>query len=275
MGSTTRAPAGAHRIQVGSGPRPIPGFVNVEPRRIGKDSRKGHAADLSFAPDGTVDVLFNNAVFEHLYVGQQLRALREWKRVLAPEGVVACIGIPDFESIVRRYLAGKDGDGGALDLSDVYRYTHGDPEQGTLVDWGTWRPDRNLDRAPKEWLPQLHKSLFDAATLGGLFETVGLVPTIIRYRHPADRYEITIGAIAGHRAIDPVPALREIPGIEQFVDLDTVRVVEGSWTADPMARRARIEDAGRYGVVERAARRTRRTYRSARAIVSRGLRRAT
>src|SRR6478752_6702851 len=80
----------------------------------------------------------------------------------------------------------------------VYRYTHGEPEVGTLVDWGTWRPDRNLDRAPKEWLPQLHKSLFDAATLGGLFEAAGLAPTIIRYRHPADRVDLTIGAIAGH-----------------------------------------------------------------------------
>lgn len=264
------------QIQVGSGPKPIPGFVNVEPRRIGKESRKGHAADLGFAADGTVDVLFNNAVFEHLYVGQQLRALREWNRVLAPDGMIVCIGIPDFESIVRCYLAGKDATGpGRLDLSDVYRYTHGDPEQGTLVDWARWRPDRNLDRAPKEWLPQLHKSLFDATTLGGLFEHAGLVPSVIRYRHPSDAHDITIGVVAGHHALDPADGLAAVPGIDQFVVVDSVQVVRATWSADPMARRARIEDAGRYGLVERTVRRTRRTYRSARAVVGRSLSRAS
>lgn len=251
------------------------GFVNVEPRLIGKGSRKGHAADLRFAPDGSVDVLFNNAVFEHLYVGQQLRALREWRRVLAPDGAIVCIGIPDFESIVRAYLAGKDEPGPAtLDLSDVYRYTHGDPEGGTLVDWAKWRPDRHLDRAPKEWLPQLHKSLFDATTLGGLFETAGLIPTVIRYLHPADTMPLTIGVIAGHQTVDVDAGLAAIPGIDDFVVAGSVRTVEGTWASDPMARRALMEENGRYSAVERSARWTRRTYRSARAVMGRTLSRA-
>ena len=92
------------KIQVGSGPKPLSGFVNVEPRPIGAGSQKGHAADLRFARDQSVEVLFSNAVVEHLYLGQQVGALREWTRVLAPDGVIVCIGIPDFEVIARLYL---------------------------------------------------------------------------------------------------------------------------------------------------------------------------
>lgn len=260
------------RIQIGSGPKPLEGFTNVEPRPIGAGSRKGHAADLGFACDGSVDVIFNNAVFEHLYVGQQVSALREWRRVLADDGVVVCIGIPDFETIARLYLAAVSDPGAPeFDLSDVYRFTHGDPEQGTLVNWQRWRPDRHLDRAPKEWLPQLHKALFDAPNLARLFELAGFDATIIRYRFPTDDHDLTIGAVAGRQPQPVGTSLARVPGVERFVDLATVEVVRVPEGSSAMARQAAAEDRGRYGSVERAARQVRRTYRSTRAVLARTL----
>jgi hypothetical protein len=86
-----------------------PGGVPECRRSIGRDSRRGHAGDLSFASDGTVEVLFSHAVFEHVYPAHRLTVLREWRRVVAPEGVIICLGLPDFEAIAKAYLAGGPG----------------------------------------------------------------------------------------------------------------------------------------------------------------------
>jgi hypothetical protein len=265
------------KIQVGSGPKALPGFVNVEPRPLGAGSKKGHAADLGFADDRSVDVLFSNAVFEHLYLGQQVGALREWSRVLAPDGVIVCIGIPDFEVIARLYLerATPGSVSERFDLFEVYRYTHGDPEQGTTVNWSRWRPDRNLNQAPKEWLPQLHKSLFDAPTLAALFGVTGLEVALIRYCHPTDAHRLNLGAIAAHTMPDIDAAMARVPGIEQFLVASSIERLQILPDANGIAYRAVLESEGRFGAVERAARRVRRSYRSIRAFSAKGRRHAS
>jgi hypothetical protein len=259
------------RVQVGSGAEVLPGFVNVEPRPLGARARKGHAADLGFAGNESVDVLFSNAVFEHLYLGQQIGALREWRRVLAPDGVVVCIGIPDFEVIARLYLDGATPGSVSerFDLFEVYRYTHGEPEQGTHVNWSRWQPDRHLNRAPHEWLPQLHKSLFDAPTLSGLFDAAGLQAAVIRYCHPSDTYRLNLGAIAGHAPPNIDDALARIPGIERFLVLSTVERLEVAPDVGGIAKRAVFESEARVGALHRAARQARRSYRSIRALGTR------
>lgn len=113
---------------------------------------------------------------EHLYLQQVPFALAEWARVLSPSGSLVVLGIPDFETIARLYLEGAPGIlTERFDLFHVYNYTHGRPEMECRTNWKTWDPVRNLDTAPPGWLPQLHKAIYDSATLYALFDHVDVV----------------------------------------------------------------------------------------------------
>lgn len=50
------------------------------------------AADLSFAPDQTIDFVASSHVFEH--ITNPLKAITEWKRVLKPDGIIY-VAVPD------------------------------------------------------------------------------------------------------------------------------------------------------------------------------------
>jgi predicted SAM-dependent methyltransferase len=57
----------------------------------------GDARDLSRFPDGTFDAVYASHVLEHFdYAGSLLEALCEWRRVLAPGGLLY-ISVPNLE----------------------------------------------------------------------------------------------------------------------------------------------------------------------------------
>lgn len=206
------------RVQIGSSHQALPGFTNVDIRPVGENTKRGHAADLSFALDGQITLLFSNALFEHLYLGHQSTALREWRRAVS--GTVVCLGIPNFPEVARRYLEGAPGIlGDTFDLYHVYRYTHGDPEGETYVDWGRVSPSRTRNVAPDEWLPQLHKGIFDPVTVTTLFTQAGFDPVVFEYAFPGEPYRLNLGVVAGS-GLDV--GLDAVPGVERWVDRTTI-----------------------------------------------------
>jgi SAM-dependent methyltransferase len=221
------------RVQIGSGRVVLPGFVNVDIRPLAETDVVGHAGDLRNIADGSVDLLFSHALFEHVFVRQQLSVLREWRRALAGEGLVVCLGVPDFATIAGLYSRRARGVvGERFDLFNVYRYTHGEPEHATDVAWGSWRPDRHPDSAPTGWLPQLHKGLFDAGYLRALFEAAGLAAIVFNYAYPGEEHALNLGAIAVRADARPRPAdpdfvrssLLEVPEVVRFVRLESLAV---------------------------------------------------
>lgn len=214
------------KLNIGAGALRLDGFENVDIRAVGDDVRHGHAGDLSFAADGTVDVLFSHAVFEHVYPAHQLAVLREWRRVLAPGGAVVCLGIPDFEAVAAAYVAGARGaTGPTFDLFEVYRYTHGHPEHQTTVAWPDWDPAEHVDEMPPGYTPQLHKGLFDVRHLSSLLARVGFEASILRYAYPGEAPEISLGFVAGKGCGDHKTAeqrLLAIPDVDRFMRTETL-----------------------------------------------------
>ena len=76
----------------GSGLRP-PGMAKPDWREVRLDADVAvkpdvlaPAHDLSPVADGSMDAVFSSHCIEHLYLDQAVPALREWRRVLTPEG---------------------------------------------------------------------------------------------------------------------------------------------------------------------------------------------
>ena len=174
------------RLHLGCGGDRLPDCINI-------DYRQTPATDLTMdlnvprlAPS-SVALAFSNAFFEHLYRPQRLPHLRRIRESLEAGGVCCYIGVPYFKNIAKFYLEKAPGTlGPVFDLYNVYRYTHGDPEQAR-----GW------------WLGQLHKSLFDEEELSALLNDSGFgSPAMFCYGYPGDSCElpVTMGFYATRHA---------------------------------------------------------------------------
>ena len=56
--------------------------------------------------DKSVDLIYASHVFEYFDREEGLEVLKEWKRVLKPDGVLR-IAVPDFEAMAKLYAQGK------------------------------------------------------------------------------------------------------------------------------------------------------------------------
>lgn len=202
------------RVHLGCGGDKLPGFVNI-------DYRPASAADVvmdlnrpRFAP-GSVAFAFSNAFFEHLYRDSRLPHLRTMHEAIEANGVICYIGVPYFRNIAKLYVERGPGTAGPLfDLFNVYRYTHGNPEQ-----------------APTWWIGQLHKSLFDEEELSSLLNEAGLASHVMfAYAYPDDAnpVSVTMGFYAT-RALSSQETLRKdcLSFLERF---DHNRIVLKSLT---------------------------------------------
>jgi hypothetical protein len=237
-------------IQVGAGGVRLPGFLNVDVRKVDGVDIVGDAADLRTIASGAVETVFGNAVFEHFYVGHHLAALREWKRLLAPDGMIIVIGLPDFATIADLYLKGAAGIvGDRFDLLNVYRYTHGQPEHATAPIWSQWRASE--EGAPDGWLPQLHKCIFDAAYVRDLLEECGLAGTIFNYAYPREEHTLNLGFIAAARPLSDTSAdavrklLARIPDPGKFMRLETLVVSKPNKPQDSLLTLAKELETAR------------------------------
>lgn len=181
------------QVHLGCGDDRVPGFVNVDRRPT---SAADAVMDLDlprFAP-GSIAIAFSNAFFEHLYRDSRLPHLRRILECLAADGLCCYIGIPYFPNVARFYLERAPGTAGPLfDLYNVYRYTHGDPEQ-----------------APSWWLSQVHKSLFDEQELAVLVQESGFASFVMFcYGYPGDATELPVNmGFYASKAVRPAGTLR-------------------------------------------------------------------
>jgi SAM-dependent methyltransferase len=93
------------RLNLGSGPDKIPGWLSVDILGMGADLTWDLRRGVPF-PDGSVHAVFLEHVVEHFALRDVIVLLEECRRVLAPGGIIR-VGVPDFG----RYLESYAGDG--------------------------------------------------------------------------------------------------------------------------------------------------------------------
>jgi len=95
------------RLNLGCGQDIRPGYVNVDVRNLpGVDLVLNLETDNLPYEDNSVDEILAKDVIEHFSFRNIEKVLREWHRVLKPEGLLT-IQTPDFEQIVAKFNSGQ------------------------------------------------------------------------------------------------------------------------------------------------------------------------
>lgn len=94
-------------LNLGCGDKYVKGFLNIDGNVFRKkdmwlDLRNG----LSL-PDLSVDAIYSCHVFEHFYIDELQRILKECHRVLEPQGGIRIL-VPSLEQAISAYLAGNN-----------------------------------------------------------------------------------------------------------------------------------------------------------------------
>jgi predicted SAM-dependent methyltransferase len=95
---------GELRLNLGSGPRKVPGWVSVDILGMGAELPWDLRRGVPF-PDASAQAVFLEHVLEHFSLGDGLELLEDCRRVLVPGGIIR-VGVPDFG----RYLESYSGD---------------------------------------------------------------------------------------------------------------------------------------------------------------------
>ena len=142
------------KLHLGCGPKILDGYINIDLYNIQADLML-NITELSYFESNSVDEIFMNAVFEHLYTFEQIPALTEWFRILKKGGKIIINSTPDFDAVIKAYVDKTKGNCKEIfDLSEVSRYTHG-------------------EYLEENKLGQIHKDIFTKDKMKNLFEKVG------------------------------------------------------------------------------------------------------
>ena len=95
----------ALKLNLGSGDRPLPGFVNVDalPTARGVDVVADISQRLPFE-GGSASVVYASHLLEHFPHARTVDVLKEWRRVLEPGGRLL-VAVPDLQAIARLLIA--------------------------------------------------------------------------------------------------------------------------------------------------------------------------
>lgn len=101
-----RRPSQPLKLHLGCGYRAFPGFINIDMNWTSATDYTCNIAKLP-CPDGSVERIETYHVIEHIPRPQVEQVLREWHRVLMPDGVLV-MECPDFARNIEELLHGNE-----------------------------------------------------------------------------------------------------------------------------------------------------------------------
>lgn len=188
------------RLNLGCGGRPLPGYVNVDQDSL--DDLRRRYPTQTFSDDlvveqfdvfnlpyagNSVDEVRADSFIEHLCFTDEPRFFTEVVRVLKPGGRLV-LSVPDFEEVVRLWLAAKD------DWQDFYRsddeaiksqHWFGTHSYGTDNRWGYLTA---ILYGSQNGAGQFHTNCYSEGKLRAISARLGLdVAELSRFRWKDDR----------------------------------------------------------------------------------------
>lgn len=126
------------RLLLGCGQRPDPRSINVDVDPNARADLFLDAADLAPLPDGSMEEVRSYHLFEHFTREQARRALREWRRVLAPGGELR-IECPDLAVCAQELGRHFDPAGEDLALTGLFGPPERAADPAQRHNWGYTR----------------------------------------------------------------------------------------------------------------------------------------
>ncbi|WP_416695865.1 class I SAM-dependent methyltransferase [Candidatus Pseudothioglobus sp. Uisw_050_01] len=90
------------KLHLGCWHRYIPGFIHIDLCDMSHIDYKSGIDDLSMFTDESVSLIYSSHNFEYFNPAEALEVLKEWSRVLKPNGLLR-IALPDFDSLIEVY----------------------------------------------------------------------------------------------------------------------------------------------------------------------------
>ena len=155
FGLDDEAAVGSRHLELGSGRRPTPGYIHVDvdpgARHVELRADAGHLP----LPDGWAREILAIHVLEHVPPRALASVLGEWRRVLAPGGVLR-VHVPDSAAIMTRWLAADVDEKWALSGALLGMYANA-----------------SVRRPEELQLPCDHQLLFDRDVMRSVLEGAG------------------------------------------------------------------------------------------------------
>ncbi|SNQ62974.1 Methyltransferase family protein [Candidatus Methanoperedens nitroreducens] len=95
------------KLHLGCGKRYIPGFTHVDLADYPHIDYRHNVSDLSMFEDDSIELIYACHVLEHFKRHEVENVLKEWHRVLVPNGILR-LAVPDFEAVAQVYEKYKD-----------------------------------------------------------------------------------------------------------------------------------------------------------------------
>lgn len=95
------------KIHLGCGNKYIPGFVHIDAIPFEHVQHVSSVDNLGFLNDKSVELIYTCHVLEHFRLSQIPLVLKEWHRVLSPDGTLR-LAVPNFKSICELYTRTSD-----------------------------------------------------------------------------------------------------------------------------------------------------------------------
>lgn len=95
------------KLHIGCGKKYLSGYKHLDVIDYEHVDFVCDARNLSIIETGSVSEIYACHILEHVERGEVAEVLREWSRVLMPDGVIR-VAVPNFESVVEEYLKNRD-----------------------------------------------------------------------------------------------------------------------------------------------------------------------
>jgi predicted SAM-dependent methyltransferase len=90
------------KLHLGCGKRYLKSYIHIDIADFPHIDYKSQISDLSMFKDNSIDEIYSCHSFEYFDISQAPKVLKEWNRVLRPDGILRT-SLPNFDALIEIY----------------------------------------------------------------------------------------------------------------------------------------------------------------------------